>query len=60
MGPKINGISVAELVSAAVDRQLEKKFGDYNNLLTGALSRIASLEEQLAQSRQHSNNSFII
>jgi len=54
MGPKINGISVAELVSAAVDRQLEKKFGDYNNLLT----RIASLEEELAQCRQSSNNTL--
>ena len=60
MGPTINGYSIAELVSRAVDRQMEKKFGDYNNLLTGALSRIASLEEQLAQSRQHSNNTSII
>ena len=59
MGPKINGYSIAELVSSSVDRQLEKKFGDYNNLLTGALARIASLEEELAQSRQSSNNSFI-
>ena len=60
MGPKINGYSIAELVSSSVDRQMEKKFGDYNNLLTSALSRIASLEEQLAQSRQHSNNTSII
>ena len=60
MGPTINGYSIAELVSSAVDRQMEKKCGDYNNLLTGALSRIASLEEQLAQSRQHSNNTSII
>ena len=60
MGPKINGYSIAELVSSAVDRQVEKKLGDYNNLLTGALSRIASLEEELAQSRQHSNNSSTI
>ena len=58
MGPKINGYSIAELVSCAVDRQVEKKFGDYNNLLTGALARIASLEEELAQSRQSSNNSI--
>ena len=50
MGPKINGSSVAELVASAVERQLEKKFGDYNNLLT----RIASLEEELAQCRQSS------
>ena len=59
MGPKINGYSIAELVSCAVDRQIEKKFGDYNNLLTSALTRIASLEEELAQSRQ-SSNTFII
>ena len=55
MGPKINGNSIAELVSSAVDTQMEKKFGDYNNLLTDALARIASLEEELAQSRQNSN-----
>ena len=55
MGPKINGNSIAELVSNAVERQMEKKFDDYNNLLTDALSRIASLEEELAQSRQNSN-----
>ena len=48
MGPKINGSSVAELVSAAVDRQLEKKLDDYNNLLIGALKRIASLEVGLS------------
>ena len=28
MGPKINGYSIAELVSSSVDRQMEKKFGD--------------------------------
>ena len=58
MGPKVNGNSIAELVSSAVDRQMEKRFHDYNNLLnllTDALSRIASLEEELAQSRQNSN-----
>ena len=60
MGPKINGSSVAELVSAAVDRQLEKKLGNYNNLLTGALAKIASLEEQLARCQQSSNTPFPI
>ena len=55
MGPKINGSSVADLVSAAVDKMLEKKLGDYNDLLTGALAGIASLEEELAQ-RQNRNN----
>ena len=54
MGPKINGSSVADLVSAAV----EKKLGDYNDLLTGALARIASLEEELALCR-NSNNPFL-
>ena len=58
MGPKINGSSVADLVLAAVERQLEKKWGDYNNLLTGALARITSLEEELAQCRQNSNPIF--
>ena len=43
----------AYLVSAEVDRRLEKKLGDYNDLITGALSRIASLEEELAQCRQN-------
>ena len=59
MGPTINGYSIEELVSSAVDYQIEKKFGDYNNLLTSALSRIASLEEELAHSRQSSNNPII-
>ena len=59
MGPKINGSSVAELVSAAVDRQLEKKLDNYNNLLTGALTRIASLEEELARCRQSSKKPFL-
>ena len=59
MGPKINGSSVAELVSAMVDRQLEKKLDDYNNLLIGALKRIASLEEELARCRQSSKKPFL-
>ena len=58
MGPKINGSSVADLVSAAVDKVLEKKLGDYNDLLTGALARIASPEEELAHCR-NSNNSLL-
>ena len=60
MGPKINGSSVAELVSAMVDRQLEKKLYNYNNLLTGALAKIASLEEELARCQQNSNKPFPI
>ena len=59
MGPKINGCSIADLVSAEVDRQLEKKCGDYKDLLSGALSRIASLEEELALSRRNSNNPLL-
>ena len=59
MGPKINGCSIADLVSAEVDRQLEKKCGDYKDLLSGALSRIACLEEELALSRQNSNNPLL-
>ena len=60
MGPKINGCSIADLVSAEVNRQLEKKCGDYKDLLSGALSRIASLEEELALSRRNSNNPFYL
>ena len=60
MGPKINGNSIEELVLSAVDKQMKKRFDDYNNLLTDALARIASLEEELAQSRQNSNNSNTI
>ena len=59
MGPKINGCSIADLVSAEVDRQLEKKCGDYKDLLSGALSRIACLEEELALSRRNSNNPLL-
>ena len=55
MGPKINGNSIEELVLSAVDKQMKKRFDDYNNLLTDALARIASLEEELAQNRQNSN-----
>ena len=51
MGPKINGNSVADLVSKAVERQM----GDYKDLLMGALAKITSLEEEIAQCRQNSN-----
>ena len=45
MGPKINGKSVADLVLAAVQQQLEVKMGDYKDVLNNALARINSLEE---------------
>ena len=60
MGPKINGNSVADLVLAAVQQQLEVEMGDYKDLLNNALARINSLEEEIAQCRQHSNPIFPI
>ena len=58
MGPKINGKSVADLVLAAVQQQLEVKMGDYKDLLNNALARINTLE--IALSRQNSNQTFPI
>ena len=60
MGPKINGNSVSDLVLAAVQKQLEVEMGDYKDLLNNALARINSLEEEIAQCRQHSNPIFPI
>ena len=58
MGPKINGSSVADLVLAAVQKQLEVEMGDYKDLLNNALARINCLEKEIAQCRQHSNPTF--
>ena len=60
MGPKINGNSVADLVLAAVHKQLEVEMGDYKDLLNSALARINCLEKEIAQCRQHSNPTFPI
>ena len=60
MGPKINGNSVADLVLAAVQQQLEVEMGDYKDLLNNALARINCLEKEIAQCRQHSNPTFPI
>ena len=58
MGPKINGKSVADLVLAAVQQQLEVEMGDYKDLLNNALARINSLEEEIAQCQRNSNPTF--
>ena len=55
MGPKINGNSVADLVLAAVQKQLEVEMGDYKDLLNSAMARINCLEKEIAQCRQNSN-----
>ena len=60
MGPKINGNSVSDLVLAAVQQQLEVKMGDYKDVLNNALARINTLEEEIALSRQNSNQTFHI
>ena len=43
---------------SSVER-LEKKLDDLNNLLTGALSRIDSLEMELARSRQNNSKTHL-
>ena len=55
MGPKINGLNMAELVAKEVSKQLTLNMKKTEEQLLVAMSRIASLEEELAQSRQNSN-----
>ena len=60
MGPKINGLNMAELVAKEVSRQLELTKNSYEEQLVATMSRIASLEEEIALCLQNSNNSSII
>ena len=60
MGPKINGLNMAELVAKEVSRQLVLIKKSNEEQLVATMSRIASLEEELALCLQNSNNSSII
>ena len=60
MGPKINGLNMAELVAKEVSRQLVLNMKKTEEQLLVAMSRIASLEEEIALCLQNSNNSSII
>ena len=59
MGPKINGLNMAELVAKEVSRRLELTKNSYEEQLVATMSRIASLEEEIALCLQNSNNSNI-
>ena len=58
MGPKINGLSISDLVSSAVEKRLEEELGVYKASLDNALSKIKNLEEEMARFREMSNNNF--
>ena len=60
MGPKINGLSISDLVSTAVEKLLAEELGDFNILLNNALAKIKNLEEEIAHFREISNNNFPI
>ena len=60
MGPKINGLSISDLVSAAVEKRLEEELGVYKASLDNALSKVKNLEEEMAHFREMSNNNFPI
>ena len=60
MGPKINGMSITQLVSTAVEKRLAEELGVYKDLLDNALTRIKTLEEEMAHFREMSNNNFPI
>ena len=57
MGPKINGLNMAELVAKEVSRQLVLIKKSNEEQLVATMSRIASLEEEIALCLQNSNNS---
>ena len=57
MGPKINGLNMAELVAKEVSKQLTLNMKKTEEQLLEAMSRIACLENEIAQSLQNSNNS---
>ena len=60
MGPKINGLSISDLVSSAVEKRLEEELGIYKASLDNALTSIKNLEEEMAHFREMSNNNFPI
>ena len=60
MGPKINGLSILDLVSTAVEKRLAEELGVYKDLLDNALARIMNLEEEMTRIREMSNNNFPI
>ena len=60
MGPKINGLSISDLVSTAVEKRLAEELGVYKDLLDNALTRINNLEEEMTHFRESSNNNFLI
>ena len=60
MGPKINGLSISDLVSTAVEKRLAEELGAYKDLLDNALTRINNLEEEMTHFRESSNNNFLI
>ena len=60
MGPKINRLSISNLVSTAVEKRLVEEMGDYKALLNNALSNIKNLKEEMAHFRENSNNIFPI
>ena len=60
MGPKINGLSISDLVSTAVEKRLAEELGVYKDLLDNALARIMNLEEEMTRFREMSNNNFPI
>ena len=60
MGPKINGLSISDLVSSAVEKRLEEELSVYKASLDNALSKVKNLEEEMAHFREMSNNNFPI
>ena len=54
MGPKINGLNMAELVAKEVSRQLVLIKKSNEEQLVATMSRIASLEEEIALCLQNS------
>ena len=49
-----------DLVSTAVEKRLAEELGVYKDLLDNALTRIKTLEEEMAHFREMSNNNFPI
>ena len=47
MAPKINGLSMADLIMQSIKKQVEPQLTDMHELLLGALARITCLEKEL-------------
>ena len=60
MGPKINGLSISDLVSAAVEKRLEEELGVYKASLDNALSKVNNLEEEMALWNHPSHTSLVL